>query len=120
MDPESQVVLHPLTLHREDGEVLVGRPDTDVFVALPELGAEIITMLGSGLPIGAIGDRLRAAHGADVRRATACTWPRTTTPTRTHSFEPMRHGTTCLCGTMKSKPRPQSAPSAMRAAARPP
>jgi len=66
MDPESQVVLHPLTLHREDGEVLVGRPDTDVFVALPELGAEIITMLGSGLPIGAIGDRLRAAHGADV------------------------------------------------------
>jgi putative peptide zinc metalloprotease protein len=66
MDPESRLVLHDLSLHREDGEVLVGRPDTGVFVALPELGAEIIALLGDGMPVGAIGDRLAAEYGAEV------------------------------------------------------
>lgn len=66
MDRESRLVLHDLSLHREDSEVLAGRLDTGVFVALPELGAEIIAMLGDGMRIGAIGGRLRAEHGAEV------------------------------------------------------
>lgn len=66
MDPESRLVLHDLRLHREDGDVLAGRPDTGIFVALPELGAEIIAMLGEGMAIGAIGDRLIAEQGAEV------------------------------------------------------
>ena len=66
MDPDSRVVLHDLRIHREDGDVLAGRLETGVFVALPELGAEIIAMLGDGMAVGAVGDRLRQEHGADV------------------------------------------------------
>lgn len=66
MDRESRLVLHELRLHCEDGDFLAGRPDTGVFVALPELGAEIIALLDDGTPIGAISDRLRAEQGAEV------------------------------------------------------
>jgi putative peptide zinc metalloprotease protein len=66
VDPDSRVVMHDLTFRHEDGEVLVGRPETGVFVAIPEIGAEILTMLGNGMPIGMVGDQLKLAHGADV------------------------------------------------------
>jgi putative peptide zinc metalloprotease protein len=66
MDPETRLVLHDLGLHREDSEILAGRKETGVFVALPELGAEIIAMLSAGMPVGAISDQLREEHGAEV------------------------------------------------------
>jgi len=60
--------LHPLTYVVEGDEVMVGRPDTGSYGVFPAVGAELLQLLNSGLPIddGAQWWRERTGEQLDV------------------------------------------------------
>jgi putative peptide zinc metalloprotease protein len=58
------VVVFPPLARRVDGlEVVIGPSGSDVFVALPLIGAEAIDMLGAGASVGEVEDRIAADTG---------------------------------------------------------
>lgn len=51
--PDHTIVrLHRLTMVPEDDGVMIGRPDIASYALFPEEGAQMLRMLGSGVPIG--------------------------------------------------------------------
>jgi hypothetical protein len=60
----SALRLHPLSVTRQGDGVVVGRPDVGRFVALPEVGARTLELLGSGLSVAAV-ERQVTPAGAD-------------------------------------------------------
>jgi hypothetical protein len=62
--PARTVLLHPLHIGEiEDGVAEVGRPDTGVFVSLPEPGIEIIRDLRQGFTLDEVSQRFAQRHG---------------------------------------------------------
>ena len=64
--PASRVLLHPLQTRRDGDDYLVGRVEIGEFVAVPEVAADALGLLGEGLPVDAVRDRLRERHGRDI------------------------------------------------------
>lgn len=61
--------LHPLAFRDGDDdpdEVVVGRPELGEFVELPRVGADAVLLLGDGLPVGAVEDRIARRHGVEL------------------------------------------------------
>jgi putative peptide zinc metalloprotease protein len=61
--------LHPLTYRDgDDGpdDVVVGRPALGEFVELPRVGADAVRLLGAGLAVGAVEERIAERHGVDL------------------------------------------------------
>lgn len=60
--------LHPLTYRDGDDsdEVVVGRPALGEFVEMPRIGAVAVRLLGEGLPVRDVEDRLRRDHDVDL------------------------------------------------------
>jgi hypothetical protein len=48
------VRLHRLTMVAEDDGVMVGRPDVGSYAIFPQVGAEALRMLGSGMPVSGV------------------------------------------------------------------
>jgi len=66
LDGATILAFHPLA-RREDGtEVVIGRSDSDVFVALPAIGAAAIELLEAGLPIGEVEQRIEETTGERI------------------------------------------------------
>lgn len=63
--PASRVRLHDLQIGPDRGEWIVGRFPTRQFVALPEVGATVIGLLGEGFTIGQVTDRLATDTSVD-------------------------------------------------------
>ena len=57
------VVLNQITYQADGQDVIAGRVDTGVFVAIPAEAREILDMLGSGLNIGQVSDTFQAKYG---------------------------------------------------------
>lgn len=61
--------LHPLTYRDSDDgpdDVVVGRPALGEFVELPRVGADAVRLLGEGLAVGAVEERIAERHGVDL------------------------------------------------------
>lgn len=67
-EPESRVAVFPFTRQRDGGEVVIGRPDRGVFLALPEDAVEVLDWLSVGDSVGEAEERYRQKYGvaADV------------------------------------------------------
>jgi hypothetical protein len=62
----STVRLHRLTMVAEDDGVMVGRPDVASYAWFPEEGAQVLRMLGSGLPVPAVAEWYEQATGSPL------------------------------------------------------
>ncbi|MFF5295981.1 M50 family metallopeptidase [Paractinoplanes globisporus] len=62
----TRVRLHDLSMRADGDEWIVGRVETGDFIAVPALACEILRLLGEGLTIDSVRDRVRAATGEDV------------------------------------------------------
>jgi putative peptide zinc metalloprotease protein len=63
------LALHPLTFRDGDDdpdEVVVGRPALGEFVELPRIGAEAVRLLGDGLPVADVEERIAERHGVEL------------------------------------------------------
>ncbi|WP_049564770.1 hypothetical protein [Nonomuraea sp. SBT364] len=63
---DASVRLHQLAVRQEGDEWIVGRVDTGVFVALPEVGVRVIEMLTDGMSVEGVAEALEARHGEPV------------------------------------------------------
>ncbi len=63
---QTHVTLHPLAIRPEDDQYIVGHIETGEFVALPEVGVQVITMFQHGASIGEVQSQLRAEYEAEV------------------------------------------------------
>ncbi|MDT0342630.1 hypothetical protein [Streptomyces litchfieldiae] len=63
--PRSRVRLHDIAMRPDGEEWIVGRMATGTFVAVPEIGARAIRLLGDGAPVGEVNRRLAAECGDD-------------------------------------------------------
>jgi putative peptide zinc metalloprotease protein len=65
---DSVLRLHPLVYRDGDDsdEVVVGRPDLGEFVELPRLGATAIRLLGDGLTVRAVEERIAREHDVEL------------------------------------------------------
>lgn len=68
-EPDASVRLHPLVYLDEDGEVVVGRRDTDSYGVFPPDGAELLRRLGSGVPAGEAARWYARTYGEPVDMA---------------------------------------------------
>jgi hypothetical protein len=59
----TSVRLHKLTMIPEDDGVMIGRPDTASYAVFPEEGAEVLRMLGRGVPLAEAADWYESAAG---------------------------------------------------------
>jgi len=66
LHPASRVSLRPLAVHPEDGEFVVGRVDTGVFVSVPEIGARALGYLREGRSLAEVEAQLAAEDGSAV------------------------------------------------------
>jgi hypothetical protein len=66
LDTASRVELHLLQQRRDGDEYIVGRVDTGDFIALPEIGAQAITLLAGGMTVGAASHELNDRFGTDL------------------------------------------------------
>lgn len=57
------VILNQITYQADGQDVIAGRVDTGVFVAIPGEAREILDLLGSGLNIGQVSDTFQAKYG---------------------------------------------------------
>jgi putative peptide zinc metalloprotease protein len=66
--PDTVLRLHALAFRDGDDsdEVVVGRPDLGEFVELPRLGAAAVTLLGAGLSVRAVEERIAREHGVEL------------------------------------------------------
>lgn len=60
---ETRVSVHPFTRQLENGEFIIGRPDTGVFLALPAEAVEVLDELAGGRTVGEAQDRFQQQHG---------------------------------------------------------
>jgi putative peptide zinc metalloprotease protein len=60
---ETKVTVFPFTRQEEGGEVVIGRPDTGVFLALPPDAVEILDLLAAGETVGRTQELYHAKHG---------------------------------------------------------
>lgn len=60
---ENSIFVHPFTRQREGDEVIVGRPETGLFVAVPCEALELLDDLKSGLTIQEVSDKYYRNHG---------------------------------------------------------
>jgi hypothetical protein len=66
LDHDSILTFHPLA-RREDGdELVVGRADSDAYIALPSIGGPLLDLLGQGLPVREVERRIEAATGERI------------------------------------------------------
>jgi hypothetical protein len=62
---DGEVVLHDLAIREEDGDHIVGRVATGVFVAVPAVGVRVIELLRQGLSVAETRERIAGA-GTEV------------------------------------------------------
>lgn len=58
--PVSTVKLMPFFCRKEGDEYVVGRPEVELYVTMPEIGVEVMRRLDQGLTIGEVADQLQA------------------------------------------------------------
>ncbi|HEU5474656.1 MAG TPA: hypothetical protein VFV67_28750 [Actinophytocola sp.] len=65
---DSVLRLHPLAFRDGDDsdDVVIGRPELGEFVELPRLGAVAVRLLGDGLAVRAVEDRIAREHGVEL------------------------------------------------------
>jgi len=63
MSSNLRVRFVPFVVLKEDGEVLLGRPDDGVFISLPEEAFDIVLALESGRTLGEVRQRYADEHG---------------------------------------------------------
>lgn len=66
LEPDSRVTLYPLAVRIEDDQYIVGRVTTGDFVALPEIGGQVIELLQRGCTLGEAQTQLDEEYGAQV------------------------------------------------------
>ena len=59
----SSVILNQITYQADGQDVIAGRVDTGVFVAIPAEAREILDLLGTGLNIGQVSDTFHTKYG---------------------------------------------------------
>ncbi|MFJ8612430.1 hypothetical protein ACWDR2_31080 [Streptomyces sp. NPDC003631] len=69
VEPSARVVLHDLAVRRDRDEWIVGRMATRTFVALPDVGARAVELLGAGLSVGRTARTLHEETGEDFEIA---------------------------------------------------
>jgi hypothetical protein len=60
---EAVVTVMPLTRQQEGDEVIIGRPETGVFLAIPREAAELLDQLAQGKSLGEISDLYQQKYG---------------------------------------------------------
>lgn len=60
---DTRVSVHPFTRQLENGEMIIGRPDTGVFLALPIEAVEVLDQLAGGRTVGEVRDLFQQRHG---------------------------------------------------------
>jgi putative peptide zinc metalloprotease protein len=60
------VELHDLAARRDRDEWIVGRLETGEFIAVPEQGHRVLSLLGEGLAVGQVRVQVRAETGTDL------------------------------------------------------
>jgi hypothetical protein len=60
---DARVQVYPFTRQAEGGEVVIGRPDTGVFLALPAEAVELLDLLAAGATVGRAQELYHAKHG---------------------------------------------------------
>jgi len=60
---DSVIAFHPLARRVDGPDVVIGRNGSDVFIALPAIGAEAIGLLETGASVSEVEDRIEAATG---------------------------------------------------------
>jgi putative peptide zinc metalloprotease protein len=63
---QTHLTLYPLMIRAEDDEYIVGRIETGEFVALPEVGVQVIELFQRGRSAGEVQRQLQAEYGAEV------------------------------------------------------
>ena len=63
---QTQVTLYPLMIQAEDNGYIVGRIETGEFVALPEVGVQVINFFQRGCSVEEVRRRLQAEYGVEV------------------------------------------------------
>lgn len=66
LGPSSRVVLRPLQMRPDADQWCVGRVDTGQFAVIDQTAADALRLLGDGLTVAAVADRLRADHRRNV------------------------------------------------------
>ncbi|HYU34078.1 MAG TPA: hypothetical protein VEW48_18135 [Thermoanaerobaculia bacterium] len=60
---DSRISVHPFTRQLENGEMIIGRPETGVFLALPVEAVEVLDQLAAGRTVGEVRDLFQQRHG---------------------------------------------------------
>lgn len=63
---ESRIWVAPFTRQVEGEELVIGRPETGVFLVLPSEAVDVLDSLASGLTVGQAVERYRDQYGEDV------------------------------------------------------
>lgn len=63
---DSKIWVAPFSRQSEGQEIIIGRPETGIFIALPMEAVEILDGLSSGLTVGQAAERHREQYGEDV------------------------------------------------------
>lgn len=63
---DSVVVFHPLVRRIDGADIVIGRKGSDVFAALPGIGAEAVALLEAGATVGEAEHRIEAATGERI------------------------------------------------------
>lgn len=66
LEADTVLRLRPLTVVAQGEDFLVGDPERNSFVVLPEIGVYVIELLRAGRPLGAAGDEATRHAGTDV------------------------------------------------------
>ena len=66
MSEIASLAFHPLTFVADHDGVLVGRPDTDSYVLLPDDGAQLLRHLADGMPVAEAVDWYRVTYAETV------------------------------------------------------
>ena len=61
--PDTLVSVHPFTRQPEGEEVIIGRLETGVFLAVPPEAVEVLEYLAQGKSVGEASEIFRQAHG---------------------------------------------------------
>jgi hypothetical protein len=62
----TQVLVHPFTRQPQGGEIVVGRPELGVFLAIPAYAVDLLDALVQGKTVGEAQDLHRAQYGEDA------------------------------------------------------
>jgi hypothetical protein len=63
---ETRLAFHRLTYVPERDDVMVGRPETESYVVLPDDGAQLLRQLADGMPVAAAADWYRERFGEPI------------------------------------------------------